>query len=117
MAPTRSNWEIVRGDTNTRYWPVFDEDGNAIDSTDGWSARMEIRHPDSGTLLHSWTNADMSVGGTPATLRVETTIDADEAISWTRGVFDLEVTSPTSVVTTLYDGVVKVISDTTRSTN
>lgn len=117
--PTRADWDIYRGDTVTRYWPVFDEDGAAIASATDFTARVEIRDPDDGTVLESWDPATVDVGGDPSTVRVATPISAADsaAITWRTAVYDVEVTTPTDVVRTLYSGIVRVHGDVTRSTN
>lgn len=77
----------------------------------GFTARMSIKDKVGGTELLRLTteNSRIAIDATNKTITL--TIDAvtTQAITWTRGVFDLEMVSPAGVVDTILSGSVTVV--------
>lgn len=85
-------------------------------SLSGYSARMQIKNRAGGTVLHSMTSAtDGGIVLNDAEKVIELSIAAAtaEAFDWANGVYDLELVSPGSVVTTLLEGAVTVGAEVT----
>lgn len=85
-----------------------------VDMTD-YTARMTVKDRVGGTALLSLTTANGRVAIDATASRVSLTIsDADTTdITWTRGVYELEMISGAGVVTALATGTVKVIREVT----
>ena len=88
-----------------------------IDLT-GCTARMQIRAKIEATtplLTLTTENGGISLGGTAGT--IELLIDADDtaALTWTSGVYDLEIVFPGGQVTRLTYGSVTVSPEVTRA--
>ncbi len=82
----------------------------------GYSARMQIKDYVGGTVLqalHSPT--EITIDPTGCTILLQ--IDADTAAAWTwdTGVYDLEMVSPTNVVTAILTGSVTLTPEVTTS--
>ncbi len=87
--------------------------GVPIDLT-GYSARMKIKSSIGGTLLHSMTSpVDIILGGVAGTIQLFIDDATTEAFTFKRGVYDLELESPTGKVTRLLQGSVQVKQETT----
>lgn len=83
----------------------------------GYSARMQIRSSAaSATVLASLTTADASItlGGTAGTIDLHITAAQTAAFTWTTGVWDLELESPTGDVRRLLSGTAEVTPEVTR---
>ena len=92
-----------------------DDAGDPIDLT-GYTARMQARKTVGGsTILMTATEVDgIALGGGAGTVDIQ--LDTTKTnISTVDNVYDLEVTSPTSFVTTLIQGAFVVIQDVTRA--
>lgn len=90
--------------------------GVAVDLT-SYTARMQIRATQSSeTILIDLTteNGGIALGGAAGTISLVITNDVTEAIDWAKGVYDLELVSPSGYPTRLVEGIVKVRDEVTR---
>lgn len=105
---------IKRGDT----WParaiatITDSAGAPIAIT---SARMQIRHKNTGAVIHSWSSqlGSITIAGNVVTLA---RIEIAQSASFTVGNqhnYDLEVTTSTGEVWTVLSGKVNITGDVT----
>lgn len=82
----------------------------------GFTARMKIKDRVGGTVLESLSTAsEIVIDELNCTITVTIPAADTEAYEWTRGVYDLEVVSPTGVVTALLSGTVSVSKEVTTS--
>lgn len=83
----------------------------------GYTARMSVKDKIGGTELLSLTteNGRITVSNTLKTITLELAEADVSAITWKRGVFDLELESPTGKVTTLLYGSVAVTKEVTTN--
>lgn len=81
----------------------------------GYTARMSIKDKVGGTVLLSLTteNAGIVLDNTAKTITLNVSATASAALTWKTGVYDLELVSPTGVVTALLTGSVTVASEVT----
>ncbi len=87
--------------------------GVPIDLT-GYTAKMEARRKVGGTILMAATETSgLVLGGVAGTIDILLT-PAQTNVAFRDNVYDLEATSPASVVTTLTQGDFTVIQDVTR---
>lgn len=103
---------IKQGTDGAYLWPVQDLEGNPFDLT-GYVVRAQIRSYD-GTLLHSFSSDldNVLVAGGFVTLlwtSPETT-----GWRWKNGKYDIEMVSPSNMVTQLDRGFVTLIPEVTR---
>ena len=111
--------EIYQGGTYTL--PLIWQDSNKtpIDIT-GRLARMQVRssHADTTVLLELTTENDRIIlGGIYGTIKLALTAAETEAITWTFGVYDLELyydDSGTEVVDKILYGNITIIPEVTR---
>ena len=91
-----------------------DAAGDPIDLTD-YTAKMQVRkNIGNTTVLMTATDSNgILLGGTAGTVDIQLS-PAQTNISNQDNVYDLEVTSPAAVVTTLIQGLFVVIQDVTR---
>lgn len=85
----------------------------------GYTARMQIKDRVGGTVLLSLTSAvDGGITLDDAGKVIEITITAAqaEAITWTSGVYDLELVSAGGIVTALMEGAVTASTEVTTTT-
>lgn len=83
----------------------------------GYTARMQIRSSvESETVLVNLTteNGGITLGGTGGTVQLLITAVATAAITWTSGVYDLELVSGSGIVTRLVSGRINVTQEVTR---
>jgi hypothetical protein len=80
-----------------------------------YTARMSIKDKVGGTLLVSLTtaNSDITVDSTNHTILLEIDAVASAAFTWKKGVYDLELVSPTGDVVALCSGTVVLIPEVT----
>lgn len=93
-----------------------DAAGTPIDLT-GFSARMQCRASlaDATLLLDLTTaNGHIVLGGTAGTIRLLLTAAETAALTWTRGIYDLELVSSAGIVTRLLSGSIVVSPEVTR---
>jgi tRNA threonylcarbamoyladenosine modification (KEOPS) complex Pcc1 subunit len=88
---------------------------NAPKDLAGYVARMTIKDKVGGTELMSLTTANSRIQIDNTTKTITLAIDADDtaAITWKVGTYDLELESPSGVVTALMYGAVKVTKEVT----
>jgi hypothetical protein len=81
----------------------------------GYAARMSIKDKVGGTELMSLTteNSRISVDDVGKIITLTISADDTEVIEFSKGVYDLELVSPTGIVTTLLAGAVSVTSEVT----
>lgn len=84
-----------------------------VDMT-GFSARMTIKDRVGGTILQALVSpTDIVIDNTNHTITITITAAVTAAWTWTTGTYDLEMVSPTSVVTKLYKGSITVTKEVT----
>lgn len=117
MPAIQDDFEIEQGASFGRAYVLRDSAGDPVDLT-GVTARMQIRQsvasPD--VLLELTTENGMLVID-PLNGRTDISLDADTtaAMTWRRGVFDLELVDGTGWVTRLVRGTITVIREVTRN--
>lgn len=81
----------------------------------GYTARMTIKDKVGGTMLLSLTTANNRIVIDTSNHKITLTITATDTalITWSKGVYDLELVSATGVVTALMAGSVTVIDEVT----
>lgn len=85
-------------------------------SLNGYTARMQIKDRVGGTVLLSLTSATdggITLDDTGKVIEITITAEQAEAITWTSGVYDLELVSSGGVVTALLEGAVSVSTEVT----
>jgi hypothetical protein len=121
-APFKVPLKIYQGATffESWAWSTAPDESSAYTPVDltGCTARMQVRAKiDATTPLLTLTteNGGISLGGTAGT--IELLIDADDtaALTWTSGVYDLEIVYPGGQVTRLAYGSVTVSPEVTRA--
>lgn len=83
----------------------------------GYTARMSIKDKRGGTelLRLDTTSARIVIDNTAKTITLTVSAADTEDITWTKGVYDLEMVSPTGVVTPIMTGVVTVSREVTTT--
>jgi len=111
-------------DDNGNEWPAYTEGGflqynTPVDIT-GYSARMKIKDKVGGTVLASTEAGDsplnvltITLDAANKTITLSIAATATDDFAWTKGVYDLEMVSPTGVVTTVLSGKVSVTKEVT----
>lgn len=116
MAAPTYNFQIEQGTTVVKVLQYTDTSGNPIPLT-GYIARMQMR-PTVGSLikyLDLATSPGTGIVITAATGIITITISAATTASIpTDGVYDLEIESPTGIVTRLIQGTISVSQEVTR---
>lgn len=116
MAAARYDFEIEQGTTFVLAFSWKDEAGTPIPLT-GYTARMQVRHSVSAeeVLLDLTTENDRLVID-ELNGRVTIVLDpvVTAAITWRKGMYDLELVSPTGGVKRLVEGAVTVSREVTR---
>lgn len=104
---------ILQGATFSAIFTVKTGAGVAWDLT-GWTARMTIRDAKGGTSLLSLTTANsrITLGGAAGTVTLTISATDTAAITWTRGVYDLELVNGSTVYRIL-EGVITVNEEVT----
>lgn len=116
MAAASHDFTIEQGVTTAKAFIWKDSAGDVIDLT-GYTARMQIRETiASNSTLLSATNANGQLVITAAQGKVTLTLTATEtaALSFTTGVYDLELISGSGTVTRLVEGTVTLSKEVTR---
>lgn len=80
-----------------------------------YTARMKVKDRIGGTTLLELTtaNAGIAIDEAAKTITLTVTAAASEALTFTRGVYDLEMVSPTGIVTAIAQGDFKVSKEVT----
>ena len=116
--------DMVPCDDNGIEWPSYSDGGffqynSPVDIT-GYSARMKIKDKVGGTVLASTESEDaplnvlsiaLDAANKTITLSIAAT-DSDD-FAWTKGVYDLEMVSPSGGVTEIMSGKVSVTKEVT----
>lgn len=99
------DFTIRQGGTFSRRLTWKDDAGAPINLT-GYTARMQIRTPDNGTILLSLTteNGGITLGGVLGTITLAITAAATAALNWVYGLYDLELIAPGGDVVALLEG-------------
>lgn len=103
---------IQQGDDRPLVWTLADSTGAPV-NLDGYTAVAQVRaKPSSSTVLHEWATDDGSavLSESAVTLKVADS----ETWTWTRGVYDLHITDPTSSTTVIARGAITLIPAVTR---
>lgn len=116
--------DLAPVDDNGSEWPAYSEGGflqflTPIDIT-GYSARMKIKDKVGGTVLASTEAGDsplnvlaIALDTANKTITLSIPATATDDFAWTKGVYDLEMVSPSGVVTTILSGKVSVSKEVT----
>ena len=118
MAAGIYNFTIEQGTTFTRTFKYKDSAGNPVSLTSGggYTARMEIKDKIGGSQIgfYSTSNGKITITNTNF---INLTIDASSTsqLNFTNAVYDLEIISPTQVVTRLLQGKIKLSREVTTS--
>jgi hypothetical protein len=105
MTPGRYNMKVYQGSTFSLA-PQWKIDGEYVDVT-GYTAAMSVKNSaTSATTIISLTSANsrITVGTTDGKFTLSLTAATTTGLAAGQYVYDLEVTSPTSVVTRLLEG-------------
>lgn len=107
---------IEQGATYNQPLVWKDSSGTAVNVT-GYTARMQIRKTvDATTIILTLTteNGRITVGGANGLITLLVSAADTAALTTFCGVYDLEVISPTGVVTRLLEGQVEISKEVTR---
>lgn len=107
---------IEQGATYNQPLVWKDSSGTAVNVT-GYTARMQIRKTvDASTIILTLTteNGRITVGGSNGLITLLVSAADTAALTTFCGVYDLEVISPTGVVTRLLEGQVEISKEVTR---
>lgn len=110
--------DVAPYDDNGNEWPAYTGGGfieynTPVDLT-GFAGRMEIKDKVGGTVLASTDDIlVITVDNTAKTITLSITATDTAAISWMKGVYDLEMVSATGEVTSLLSGKVSVSKEVT----
>lgn len=116
MAAATYNFEIEQGSTLLK--PIVWKDGTGTPmNLAGYSARMQVRKSaqSSDVLLElSTQNGKISISPSTGTITLIFSATTTAAINWSRGKYDLELTSSGGDVTRLIEGEINVSKEITR---
>lgn len=116
--PGRYDIVIRKGDTYRKPL-VFGGAGFTPTDLTGFTARLDIRDPDTGALLVSLTttNGKIIMGDTDLTVTLYLTDTETKDLAWSRGVYDFELkdTPGTGDVVTYLEGEVCVVDEVTTT--
>ncbi len=116
--------DLAPFDDNGNEWPAYTDGGflqynTPVDIT-GYSARMKIKDKVGGTVLASTEAGDsplnvltITLDAANKTITLSIVATATDDFAWTKGVYDLEMVSPTGVVTTILSGKIAVTKEVT----
>jgi hypothetical protein len=116
MPAVTYDFEIEQGTTVTKPFVWKDSLGAAVDLT-GYVARMQVRSSVTSTdVLLDATTENGKIVISAAEGKFTLTLSATEtaAIAWKKGKYDIELASPTGVVTRLVQGSITVSQEVTR---
>jgi hypothetical protein len=107
---TKVNLLIDQGSTFESTIDLTDDEGNLVNLT-GYSGAGQIRkHYTSSNA----TNLTVSLGGANGTVTMRLTANATANLVAGRYVYDVELTSPSSDITRIFEGIVTVTPQVTR---
>lgn len=116
MSAANYDFEIEQGATLVKPIVWKDSAGTAINLT-GYSAKMQIRKSaasDEVLLELSTTNGRITLGTTNGTITLIFSPATTSALTWSRGKYDLELTSGSGDVTRLLEGEITVSKEITK---
>ena len=116
MEPAEYELKIRQGKTLSLEITWSDEDG-AVVALSGYSARLQIRETLVATaFLVEMTdeNGGIALADTAPNITLSLSATATAAMTWKRGVYDLEVESPGGFVTPLLEGPAILVYEVTR---
>lgn len=103
MAQTH-NTSAVQGDTHSVLTRYVDSNGAAINLS-GYSAKLQVKETYDGTALVTLTQlAGLAIDGAAGTITITFTAAQTGALAVGIYLYDLQITSPGGVVTTLIEG-------------
>ena len=111
--------EINPYDEQGNEWPAYVSGGflqyNTPMDLTGYTARLAVKDKIGGTVLLSLTteNGGIAIDNTKKTITLTVAATETDDFTWTRGVYDLEMVSPTGVVTALISGSVSISKEVT----
>ena len=111
--------EINPYDEQGNEWPAYVSGGflqyNTPMDLTGYTARLAVKDKIGGTVLLSLTteNGGIAIDNTKKTITLTVAATETDDFTWTRGVYDLEMVSPTGVVTALISGRVSISKEVT----
>lgn len=115
MAAVAYDLTIEQGATFALVVAVLNEDGTVKPLT-GYNAAMQIRaDPASVPLVTYALNSQLFINALAGKVMVEVLAEETATYGWTRGLYDLEITSPAGVVSRLAQGRVRVSKEITRT--
>ena len=109
--------EINPYDEQGNEWPAYVSGGflqyNTPMDLTGYTARLTVKDKIGGTVLLSLTteNGGIDIDNVAKTITLTIAAAATEDFAWSRGVYELEMVSPTGVVTALLIGKVSVTKE------
>ena len=116
MAAASYDFEIEQGATLSKSFVWKSSDGVVIPLT-SYTARMQIRASvSSPDILLELSTSNGLISITPNEGKITLTVGptTTAAITWSRGKYDLELTSPAGVVTRLLYGDITISKEVTR---
>ena len=111
--------EINPYDEQGNEWPAYVSGGflqyNTPMDLTGYTARLAVKDKIGGTVLLSLTteNGGIAIDNVAKMITLTVEATATDDFVWTRGVYDLEMVSPTGVVTALISGRVSISKEVT----
>ena len=108
--------EILQGETYSKQF-IWKDSAGANGNLTGYTARMQVRQSKaSDTVLLELTTANgrIALGGSAGTIDLSLNATTTAAITWKRGVYDLELVASNGVVKRLLEGEVTVSKEVTR---
>lgn len=112
MPVTKGHLEIVQGDDYTAYVVVENADGTPADIT-GWTAKAQIRRDVADEARRVEVEIATSIDSPEVTLTIPHA--TTQNLTCSSYVWDLQLTSPENMITTILAGVVVVIREVTRA--
>lgn len=108
--PPTVDISIYRNDTEIKTVRVKNRTTRQLEDLTGVTALMQLRStPDSATILYTFTT---TIANNEITISIPQANWA--TITWTTGVYDLQLTYPSGVVETLFRGTLTVEKDVSR---
>lgn len=111
---------IEQGTTSQYAWPVTDDDNNSI-ALSGYTGKAQIRRSiTDSTVLHEWNLSPVASAGQSQLLLqgsqviLVTPPDISLTWTWTKGVYDILITSPDGTTSRIAEGQVEVSRSVTR---
>lgn len=102
---------IKQGDDHPILIPVYGDGNDLIDVT-GWTARAQLRNPDTGELLQQWHTINGSAVCDAQGVSLLT--DQSTYWTWTRGVFDVIAVKPDGTQVVPGEGTIRMRALVTR---